>query len=160
MAHQQYWLFKSEPECYSFQDLMKEPSGRSPWEGVRNYTARNFMRDIMQVGDGILFYHSSCEVPGVVGVAEVASEAYPDPTQFDPSSEYFDPKSSQETPRWFLVDVKPVAPLRRLVSLAELKQTAGLEAMQVTKRGNRLSITPVTVSEWKIVLALGKLNLD
>lgn len=156
MSSKQYWLFKSEPDCYSFDDLMNEPSGKSPWEGVRNYTARNFMRDIMQVGDGVLFYHSSCEIPGVVGVAEVASEAYPDPTQFDPSSEYFDPKSSMETPRWFLVDVKPIAPLNQMVSLAQLKQTAGLEDMLVTKKGNRLSITPVTPTEWNIVIGLGK----
>ena len=147
------WLVKSEPDCYSFSDL--ERDGVSAWEGVRNYQARNYMRDDMKRGDKVLFYHSSTAVPAVVGVAEVASDPYPDPTQFDPQNEYFDPKSTKEAPRWLLVDLRPVKPLRREVPLAELKETPGLEEMLLLQRGNRLSVMPVEDRHFEAVLELG-----
>ena len=152
-----YWLMKSEPSTYSFDDLWREKGHTTPWDGVRNYQARNFMRDEMSVGDGVLFYHSSTSPPGVAGVAEIASEAYPDPTQFDPADSHHDPKSSPEDPRWILVDVKGVAVLPRFVGLAEIKDCPGLSEMGVAQRGSRLSIQPVTAGEWKLVLALGGL---
>ncbi len=148
------WLIKSEPDCYSFQDL--ERDGSTGWEGVRNYQARNFMRDDMQVGDKVLFYHSSTAQPAVVGVAEVASEPYPDPTQFDPDSEYYDPKSTHDAPRWQQVDFKPVAPLAREVTLAELKQVEDLADMRLLARGNRLSVMPVEPAHFARVLELAK----
>lgn len=146
-----YWLFKSEPDCYSFEDLARDRV--SPWEGVRNYLARNYMMS-MNVGDLGLFYHSSCEVPAVVGTLEVVRKSYPDPTQFDPNSEYFDPKSTIENPRWHLVDVAAGEPFPKPIPLRVLRETPGLEEMAVAKRGNRLSITPVTEGEWKIVVGL------
>lgn len=146
------WLFKSEPDCYSFDDLVRD--GVSPWEGVRNYTSRNHMSS-MKLGDLGFFYHSSCEVPGIAGTCEVVREAYADGTQFDVKSEYFDPKATLENPRWFMVDLKPIAKFKKYVPLAQLREAAGLEEMIVAKRGNRLSITPVTEAEWEIVLALG-----
>ena len=151
----QYWLMKSEPRECSIDDLVAAPRQTVPWVGVRNFQARNFMRDDMKVGDGVLFYHSSCPEPGVAGIAEVASTAYPDATQFDPKSHYHDPKATREEPRWFHVDVKLVrkTPLLALGRMRELPQ---LETMRLLKRGNRLSITPVTAAEWKEVLALLK----
>ena len=146
-----YWLMKSEPSDCSIDDLMRER--RVPWIGVRNYQARNFMRDQMRVGDGVLFYHSSCPEPGIAGLAEVATTAYPDATQFDPASAYHDPKASPDAPRWWHVDVKLVKKTR-LLSLAEMRQSAALATMQVLARGNRLSITPVTAREWRAVQAL------
>ena len=146
-----YWLMKSEPSECSIDDL--ERLGRVPWVGVRNYQARNFMRDEMRVGDGVLFYHSSCPEPGIAGLAQVASSAYPDATQFDPKSPYHDPKSQADAPRWLHVDVKLVKKTR-LLSLAEMRERAALASMRVLQRGNRLSITPVTAAEWKAVLAL------
>lgn len=148
-----YWLMKSEPDECSIDDLVRLPSHTVPWVGVRNYQARNFMRDDMRVGDGVLFYHSSCAQPGIAGIAQVASNAYPDATQFDPASPYFDPKSSREQPRWLHVDVK-LTRKTRLLSLAEMREQVALASMQVLKRGNRLSITPVTPDEWQAVLAL------
>ena len=147
-----HWLMKSEPSECSIDDLAAAPAKTVPWVGVRNYQARNFMRDDMAVGDGVLFYHSSCPEPGIAGLAKVASKAYPDSTQFDPESHYFDPKSSADAPRWLHVDVKLVRKTR-LLSLAEMRQTPSLASMQVLKRGNRLSITPVTDGEWEAVLA-------
>jgi predicted RNA-binding protein with PUA-like domain len=147
-----HWLMKSEPSECSIDDLAAAPAKTVPWVGVRNYQARNFMRDEMAVGDGVLFYHSSCPEPGIAGLAKVASKAYPDSTQFDPESHYFDPKSSEEKPRWLHVDVKLVRKTR-LLSLAEMRETPSLASMQVLKRGNRLSITPVTDAEWEAVLA-------
>ena len=144
----QYWLMKSEPSECSIDDLVR--LGRVPWFGVRNYQARNFMRDAMHVGDGVLFYHSSCPEPGVVGLCEVASSAYPDTTQFDPKSHYFDPKSTPEEPRWQHVDVKLVRKTR-LLSLAEMRAAPALSSMITLRKGNRLSITPVTPAEWKAV---------
>ncbi len=142
---------KSEPSECSIDDLVR--LGRVAWVGVRNYQARNFMRDAMRVGDGVLFYHSSCAEPGVAGLAEVASAAYPDATQFDTGSPYHDPKSGPDAPRWSNVDVK-LRRKTRLLSLAEMRRHAALASMQVLQRGNRLSITPVSAAEWRAVQAL------
>jgi predicted RNA-binding protein with PUA-like domain len=150
-----YWLMKSEPDVFSFSDLKKKPSKTEPWNGVRNYQARNFMRDEMREGDLILFYHSSCEIPGIAGIAKVASKSYPDETQFDSKSEYFDPKASQENPRWYLVDVAFHKDLSRFIPLEELKQQKELTQMKLLQRGNRLSILPVSPEEFKIILSLG-----
>jgi predicted RNA-binding protein with PUA-like domain len=149
----QYWLMKSEPDEASIDHLARAPRQTLPWTGVRNYQARNFMRDAMRVGDGVLFYHSSCPEPGVAGLAEVASTAYPDDTQFDPASPYFDAKSRREEPRWLHVDVKLVKKTR-LLSLREMRAAPALASMVLLKPGNRLSITPVTPTEWEAVLAL------
>ncbi len=149
-----YWLMKSEPDAFSIDDL--ERVGTEPWNGVRNYQARNFMRDGMKVGDGILFYHSNCATPGIVGIATVASEAYPDETQFDRKSDYYDPKSSREEPRWQLVDVAFERKLERTISLEEIKQHAEAlgEEFALIRRGNRLSVFPVSAAQWKYLLAL------
>jgi predicted RNA-binding protein with PUA-like domain len=146
-----YWLMKSEPDEVSIDDLVREL--RVPWTGVRNYQARNYMRDDMRVGDGVLFYHSSCPEPGVAGLADVASAAYPDETQFDPKSKYHDPKATRDAPRWLHVDVALVRKTR-LLPLAEMRERKELASMVVLKRGNRLSITPVTAPEWRAVLKL------
>ena len=148
-----FWLMKSEPEAFSIEDLRRV--GTEPWNGVRNYQARNFMRQ-MQPGDGVLFYHSNCKVPGIVGIAEVASLAYPDPTQFDPKSDYFDTKSTLEEPRWSLVDVAYARTLKRTIPLDEIKQhTDALgEGFALTQRGSRLSVLPVTAAQWKLLLSL------
>ena len=147
-----YWLMKSEPDEVSIDDLASAPGRTLPWTGVRNYQARNFMRDAMRVGDGVLFYHSSCPQPGIAGLAEVASGAQTDATQFDPASPYFDPKATPEAPRWFGVDVKLVRKTR-LLPLAELRAAPELAGLRILQRGNRLSITPVTAAEWRAVLA-------
>jgi len=152
MAAMRYWLMKSEPDVFSIDDLARAKV--EPWTGVRNYQARNFMRDGMGVGDGVLFYHSSCEVPGVAGIAEVASAAYPDPTQFDPKSEYYDERSTRDDPRWMLVDVAFRRKLKRVVTLAELKAQPGLDGFPLLQRGNRLSVLPVTKAQWQAILAL------
>ena len=148
----QYWLMKSEPTEVSIDDLMAAPQHTMPWFGVRNYQARNFMRDGMRVGDGVLFYHSSCAQPGVVGVAEVASTAYPDHSQFEKDSHYFDPKATQEQPRWVSVDVRGLKKTA-LLPLSELRQMPALEDMLLLKKGSRLSITPVTPAQWKAIQA-------
>lgn len=150
-----YWLMKSEPSEVSIDDLARSPGQTVPWFGVRNYLARNFMRDQMRVGDGVLFYHSSCPEPGIAGLAEVASTAYPDETQFDPKGKYHDPKATREAPRWMNVDVKLVRKTA-LLSLAEMRVAPALASMVVLQRGNRLSITPVTPAEWKAVTKLLK----
>lgn len=147
-----YWLMKSEPDAFSIDDL--ERVGTEPWTGVRNYQARNFMRDGMRRGDGVLFYHSSCAEPGVVGVAEVASDAYPDPTQFDRRSDYHDARSSPENPRWMLVDVAFRRKLARTITLEELRGQSKLEGFALLQRGNRLSVLPVTKGQWNAILAL------
>ncbi|MFO1252457.1 MAG: EVE domain-containing protein [Inhella sp.] len=144
----QTWLMKSEPEEASIDDLQR--LGRLPWTGVRNYQARNFMRDAFQLGDRVLFYHSSCAEPGIAGLARVASAAYPDPTQFDPASPYHDPKSKPEAPRWLLVDVS-FDRKTRLLSLKELRELPELGSLQVLQKGSRLSITPVTDAEWRLL---------
>ncbi len=149
----QYWLMKSEPDEASIDHLVQAPQQTLAWTGVRNYQARNFMRDGMQPGDGVLFYHSSCPQPGVAGLARIAGAAQPDTTQFDPASPYFDAKSKADAPRWLQIEV---ALLRktRLLALAELRAAPQLASMQVLRRGNRLSITPVTAAEWQAVLVL------
>jgi predicted RNA-binding protein with PUA-like domain len=151
-----YWLMKSEPDVFSFEDLKSRPKQTEPWDGVRNYQARNFMRDAMKVGDPILFYHSNTTPPGVAGIAEVASEPYPDPTAFDKNSSYYDPKSHPDNPRWVLIDVRYKADLKRLVSLEEMKVMPELADMRVLQRGNRLSITPVSKAEFQAVVAAAR----
>ena len=146
-ATPQYWLMKSEPEECSIDDALAAPSRTVPWTGVRNYQARNFMRDAMKIGDGVLFYHSSCAEPGIVGIARVASASKVDPTQFDATSPYFDAKSKPEAPRWLLVDVQALKKTR-LLALPELRSVPALADMVLLRRGNRLSITPVTPAEW------------
>ena len=146
------WLVKSEPQEFSIDALARVRT--EPWSGVRNYQARNFMRDGMQVGDGILFYHSNCAEPGVVGIAEVATAAYPDPTQFDPRSDYFDPTSKPYEPRWLLVDVQFKRKLKRTITLDELKRREELEEFVLVRRGNRLSVMPVTRVQWDFILGL------
>ena len=150
MTAPRYWLMKSEPDECSIDDALAAPDATVPWTGVRNYQARNFMRDDMRVGDGVLFCHSSCAEPGIVGIARVASGAKPDPTQFDPHSPYFDAKSQPEAPRWQLVDVQALRKTR-VLGLAEMRSVPELAEMQVLKRGNRLSITPVTPQEWQVI---------
>lgn len=145
-----YWLMKSEPDEFSIDDLVRAPKRRTPWFGVRNYQARNFMRDEMRVGDRAFFYHSSCPEPGIAGIVEISKLAYPDATQFDPKSEYYDAKSTRDAPRWLHVDVRLVRKTK-LVALPVLRETPGLENMVTLRRGNRLSITPVTPGEWKII---------
>ena len=145
-----YWLMKSEPDECSIDDALAAPDAAVPWTGVRNYQARNFMRDAMRVGDGVLFYHSSCPEPGIAGLARVASGVRPDPTQFDPDSPYFDPKSSPDAPRWLLLDVQAIRKTR-LIGLPELRATPELAEMQVLQRGNRLSITPVSEEHWRCI---------
>ena len=145
------WLMKSEPEEFSIDDLVKAKNQTVAWFGVRNYLARNFMRDQMKEGDEVLFYHSSCPEPGIAGLARVASSAYPDETQWDKKSKYFDPKATRETPRWMLVDVKLVKKTK-LLSLADMRAQASLAEMMILQRGNRLSITPVKPAELKAVL--------
>ncbi|MEQ1674744.1 MAG: EVE domain-containing protein [Candidatus Nitrotoga sp.] len=146
-----YWLMKSEPDDVSIDDLAKMRRQSVAWYGVRNYQARNFMRDQMSVGDGVLFYHSGCAIPGIAGIARVASVAYPDATQFNSCSKYFDPKATQETPRWFNVDVQLVKNIN-LIPLSELHTHPQLERMRILQRGNRLSITPVDPAEWQFIV--------
>jgi predicted RNA-binding protein with PUA-like domain len=147
-----HWLMKSEPDECSIDDVLAAPGRTTPWSGVRNYQARNFMLKDMSVGDGVLFYHSSCPEPGIAGLAEVASAAYPDESQFDPKSDYYDPASKREAPRWFNVDVRAVKKTG-LLSLSELKKQKPLKKMVTLRPGNRLSITPVTEAEWKHITA-------
>ena len=147
-----FWLFKSEPDAYSIDDLARD--GRTPWTGIRNYQARNMLRDDTRVGDRLLFYHSSCAEPAVAGIARIASKPYPDPSQFDPQSEYHDPKSMPEAPRWQLVDIAFERKLRRPITLEELKAHPALGGFRLTQRGNRLSIFPVDREHWDLVLGL------
>lgn len=147
-----YWLMKSEPEEYSIDDLMEQPEQTDHWDGIRNYQARNMMRDQMQIGDLVLFYHSNCKPPGVVGIAEVASEAYPDHTAWDPDSGHFDPKSSPDNPRWCMVDIRFKEKFPGKLTLPELRQIPELSNMKILQKGNRLSITPVTETEWNTIL--------
>lgn len=148
---------KSEPDAFSIDDLKACPKGIEPWDGIRNYQARNFMRDGMEVGDRVFFYHSNCKVPGIVGIMEVASTAYPDPTQFDKKSKYYDPASKPEEPRWLLVDVKYTRHTKRVISLTQIKEHADhLGNFPLTRKGNRLSIIPVTDAQWDYLIALEK----
>jgi len=145
-----YWLMKSEPDECSIDDALAAPGRKVPWTGVRNYQARNYMRDGMKPGDGVLFYHSSCAEPGIAGIAEVASAPYPDPTQFDPKSDYYDPKAKKEAPRWIHVDVRALKKTR-LVPVSELRAHKVLAGMLTLRPGNRLSITPVSAPEWNFI---------
>lgn len=147
-----YWLMKSEPDSYSIDDL--ERDRMEPWDGIRNYQARNMIRDEMKLSDYAFFYHSSCETPAIVGVVKIASRAYPDPTQYDSRSKYFDPKSTEENPRWYLVDVAFDRKLKRPVTLQEMKAHPGLKDFVLTRRGNRLSVLPVSEPQWKLILSL------
>lgn len=151
-----YWLIKSEPDVFGIDDLQSRGSTGEPWDGVRNYQARNMLRDGMGVGDQVFFYHSNCKVPGIVGIAEVISEAYPDATAFDPQAEYYDPKGDPENPRWYLVDVRYLRHLRRNITLSELRGYAEgpLAGFPLVRRGNRLSVMPVTEPQWRFILGL------
>lgn len=149
-----YWLMKSEPSVFGIDDLAALAGGTEHWDGIRNYQARNMIRDQMQPGDQALFYHSSCDDPGVVGIMEIASKAYPDPSALDPGSEYYDPKSTATAPRWFVVDVRFVRKLKRTIALPELKQQPELSELALVRRGNRLSVMPVSAAQWEFILAL------
>lgn len=153
-ARRRHWLMKSEPEDFSIDDLQRV--GVEPWTGVRNYQARNFMRDGMQIGDGVMFYHSNCAAPGVYGLAEIASVSYPDNTQFDRGSKYFDPKATHEAPRWELVDVRFVRKLRSPIALATVREHADVlgEDFALIRKGTRLSVLPVSTAQWKYLLSL------
>ena len=148
----QYWLKKSEPDAFSLDDLKRK--GQEHWDGVRNYQARNLMRDGMRVGDKVFFYHSNCAEPGIVGIAEVATDAYPDPSQFDPKSKYFDAGSSRDNPRWMLVDVKFVKKLKHTITLKQLQADPALADMALVRKGNRLSVMPVGAEEWRHILTM------
>jgi predicted RNA-binding protein with PUA-like domain len=154
MAAMNYWLMKTEPGEFSIDDLANRKDQTEPWDGVRNYQARNMLRDDMKIGDQVFFYHSNCEVPGIVGIARIAREAYPDPTAFEPGHKHFDPKSDPAKPRWFMVDVQFVRKLRRVIALTELKDRPELEGLALVRRGNRLSVMPVDESMWGLILAL------
>lgn len=150
-----YWLFKSEPEAYSFSELLSEPTQSTGWDGVRNYQARNLMRDQMKLGDLGFFYHSRIKPPQIVGVVEITKEAIVDPTQFDPDSHYFDPKSKEAAPRWWMVEVTARQRLRQPVTLPQLKADPALSELMVTKKGSRLSVQPVSEEDFEHILALG-----
>ena len=147
-----YWLMKSEPDVYSIDDLRRD--GREMWDSIRNYQARNMMRDDMRIGDEVFFYHSNCKEPAIAGIAKVASKPYPDPTQFDKKSRYFDPKSTQDEPRWILVDVEFVRKFKKPITLAEIKANKDLEDMILVRRGNRLSIMPIEKNHWDLILTM------
>lgn len=151
-----YWLFKSEPDCFSIDDLARRPKQTEHWDGVRNYQVRNMLRDEIKKGDLAFFYHSSCTPPGVAGIVEVVKEGYPDFTAWDIHSEHFDPGSTPEKPRWYMVDVKLVERFPRLITLDEIKRHPKLESMLINRKGNRLSITPVTAQEWKVIVSLSE----
>jgi len=148
----QYWLMKSEPDAFSIDDLARVEI--EPWDGVRNYQARNMLRDQMQIGDQVFFYHSNCEIPGIVGIAEIATSGYPDDTAHNPDAKYYDPKSTAENPRWYRVDVKFVRKLKRTISLNELKANPTLTEMPLVRKGNRLSVMPVESQHWHDILTL------
>lgn len=151
-----YWLFKSEPDVFGWNHLLACPDQTDHWDGVRNYQARNLLRDEIKKGDWGFFYHSRTNPPHIVGTVEITRGGYPDPTQFDTEQKYYDPKSDPKNPRWFVVDVKAKKKLARTISLAELKEAPGLEEMRVTQKGSRLSVQPVTKEEWDVVMALAK----
>lgn len=155
-----YWLMKSEPAVFSIDDLQKLPGQREPWDGVRNYQARNMMRDEIKKGDLSFFYHSNCQLPGIVGIMKVVRPGYPDPSAFDPNAKYHDPKSTPENPRWYCVDVQLVRRLRRTIPLAELRQHQELADLPLLRRGNRLSVMPIDEAEWKFILRLEKQTPD
>ncbi|MCC6245909.1 MAG: EVE domain-containing protein [Gemmatimonadaceae bacterium] len=154
-GEQRYWLIKSEPDVFSFDDLRKAPKQRTGWDSVRNSTARNFMRDGMRVGDLAFYYHSNAEPSAIVGICEVVREGYPDPTALDPTHEYYDPKSDPDTPTWYMVEVKAVSALKRPISLAEVKATSALAEIALVKQG-RLSVIPITADEWKTIISMSE----
>lgn len=149
-----YWLMKSEPSVFSIDDLKQRPGRTEPWDGVRNYQARNMLRDQMRVGDQAFFYHSSCEVPGIVGVMEIVKPGYPDASAFDRNNPHYDPNSDARTPTWYSVDVRYVKTFKRILSLTELKQQPALADMALLRRGNRLSVMPVSAAQWRFIRAL------
>ena len=149
-----FWLMKSEPDVYGIDDLAAAPGKTDHWDGVRNYQARNFMRDQMKKGDRVFFYHSNCKQPGIVGIARVVREGYPDHTAFDPKEKYYDPKSDPARPRWYMVDIKFERKFRRTITLEELKQHKKLADMPLLRKGNRLSVMPVGEKEWEYILKL------
>ncbi len=153
-----YWLMKSEPDAFSYADLEAAPKKTTLWDGVRNYQARNLLRDEFKEGDGVLYYHSNAKPTGVAGLARVVRESYPDPTQFDPANKYHDPKSDPDDPRWLVVDIQAVCELPNFVSLPDLKANPKLEDMMVVQRGARLSVQPVTKAQWGLVLRMGGLS--
>jgi predicted RNA-binding protein with PUA-like domain len=153
-AGRRYWLMKSEPDCFSFDDLRSRPGGIEPWDGVRNFKARNYLKDEIREGDGVLFYHSSIPEPAIVGIARVVRSGYPDETALDPRSDHFDPRSTQAHPIWYRVDVQSVVPLSSPLTRDDLRRHPVLAGMGVLRRGNRLSVQPVTAEEWKAVLAV------
>ena len=151
-----YWLLKSEPTAFSFDDLAQAPNGTTHWDGVRNFQARNLLRDELRKGDRVFIYHSNCTPPAIVGIAEVVRNGYPDFTAWDPEDKHYDPKSDPDNPTWYMVDIRYVRPLKRALSLDELRATPGLEEMVLLRKGSRLSVQPVTADEWKRILALEK----
>ncbi|WP_435010259.1 EVE domain-containing protein [Tundrisphaera lichenicola] len=151
-----YWLFKSEPDCFSFADLCEAPGRTTGWDGVRNFQARNFLRDSIQVGDGILYYHSSCDPPAIVGIAEVVEAGHPDPTAFDPSADHHDPKSRPESPTWYQVSIRAVRPIDPVITLGQLREIPELAGMELLRKGSRLSVQPVREPEWAAVLELAE----
>ena len=155
MAEKKYWLFKSEPSNYSFQDLLNEEGQIAEWDGVRNYQVRNFMRDEMKIGDGVLFYHSSAKPTAVMGTAQIVKEAYPDHTAWELGAKYYDPKSNPEDPTWLMVDIQADQEFNRPITLQEIKDNPRLQGMMVVKRGVRISIQPVDKTDWDEVVRLG-----
>ncbi|KTD13317.1 EVE domain-containing protein [Legionella jamestowniensis] len=147
-----YWLMKSEPDCFSIDDLRNAPNQTTHWDGVRNYQARNFIHNEMKIGDQVFFYHSNCNPPGIIGTAEVMSNAYPDHTAFDPESEHPDPKSTPDKPRWYMVDIRFKEKFKHLISLDTLRQYPELEKMLLLRKGNRLSVLPVSKEEWDFII--------
>jgi len=149
-----YWLMKSEPDVFGIDDLENAPGMTEPWDGVRNYQARNMMRDDMKTGDLAFLYHSNCKEPGIAGIMKIVREGYPDMTEFDPDAKYFDPKSDPANPRWYRVDVRYVRKLKRIITLSELKEHSEVTGLPLVRRGNRLSIMPVSTQQWKLILTL------
>jgi len=155
-----YWLFKSEPECFSYADLCKAPGQTTGWDGVRNYQARNFLRDDVKYGDGVIYYHSNAEPPGMAGIAVVVEEAHPDPTQFDPKEDHFDPKSKPEEPTWVQVGVKAVAEVSPEVPLPKLRECKDLDGLELLRRGSRLSVHPVSAEHWQVLIRMAGFTED
>ena len=149
-----YWLMKSEPDVFGVEDLVKRPEKTEPWDGVRNYQARNMMRDDMKKGDLAFFYHSNCKEPGIAGIMKIVREGYPDHTAFDTKQKYFDPKSDPKNPRWYMVDVRHVRKLKRIITLTELKTHDELSELRLLRRGNRLSVMPISKTHWDFILSL------
>ena len=149
-----YWLFKSEPDCFSYADLEAAPGRTTGWDGIRNFQARNFLRDRVRAGDGVLYYHSNADPPAVVGIAEVVEDGHPDPTAFDPAADHHDPKSDPANPTWFQVSIRAVRPVDPPLGLPRLREEAGLAGMELLRKGSRLSVQPVSPAEWDVVLRL------